>query len=217
MRAVLGRWAAVVVTMVSITACSATSSGAPTAAPGGPASAVPVGNHAVPAVILGDSLSVQANTRYQERIPGVVVDAVIGRTVAVANLTDDGLSRVPELRTVDAAWFVVELGTNDSTFAAYPSAQMAADVTAMLDAIGRDRCIAWVLPYATTPRTAIQIADTERFRAIAATEVAALPCGLVLDWGELVAKDPHLVADDGVHLSDQGIVALADLIAFGVA
>jgi len=190
---------------------------AASAAPGGPSgAATATGQHAVPAVILGDSLSVQATPQYQAKIPQVVVDAVIGRTIVKPNLTDEGLSRVPELKTVDAAWFVVELGTNDSTFAGYPADQMTADVGALLDAIGRDRCIAWVLPYAKDPRTAIQIADTETFRQIATTAVQSLTCGRVLDWGDMVKADPHLIGSDGVHLTDLGMQRLAELVAFGI-
>lgn len=217
MRAGMGRCgrAAVISILIGLTACSPKSAGQ-TVAPGGPASAVPVGDHAVPAVILGDSLSVQASEAFTSRIPGVVVDAVIGRTMVVANLTDAGLSRVPELRTVDAAWFIVELGTNDSTFAGYSAEQLQADIATLLDAIGRERCIAWVLPFATTPRTAIQLADTDAFRQMATVAMSALPCGRVLDWGEMVQKNPHLLGDDGVHLTDEGIERMADLVAFGV-
>lgn len=179
--------------------------------------ATPAGVHAVAAVVLGDSLTVQATPAIVAHIPTAVIDAQVGRTIARANLTDEALSRVPELAAHDAAWFVVELGTNDSTFGGHTPDEMTADVTALLDAIGRDRCIAWVLPFATDPRTPMQLADTETFRQIVTTAVESLACHRVLDWGELAGLDPNLLASDGVHLSDVGIQRFADLIAFGIS
>ena len=176
----------------------------------------PLGTHAVPAVVLGDSLSVQATPQYQAKIPGVVVDAVVGRTIVKPNLSDEALSQVPHLVTIDAAWFVVELGTNDSTFAGYPAEQMQHDVDALLDAIGRDRCIAWVLPYAKSPRSPSQIAATNTFRTIAKTTVGKLACNRLLDWGALASADPHILSSDGVHLTPLGMQRLAELVAFGV-
>ncbi len=83
--------------------------------------ATPSGVHSVAAVVLGDSLTVQATAQITAKIPTAVIDAQVGRTLVRPNLTDEGLSRVPELVSIDAAWFVVELGTNDSTFGASPA------------------------------------------------------------------------------------------------
>lgn len=197
--------------------CSSVSVPGTAPAPTTPPAATPAPGHAVPAVILGDSLTVQATDRLRAALPAVVIDAVIGRTIARANLTDEALSRVPELVAADPAWFVVELGTNDSTFAGHEPSEMAVDIAALLDAIGRDRCIAWVLPYATAPRTPEQIADTETFRELARREVESLACHRVLDWAELVQDDPNLLASDGVHLTDLGMQRMTDLVVFGVS
>ncbi len=94
---------------------------------------------------------------------------------------------------------------------------MTADVDVLLDAIGRDRCVAWVLPFATDPQGPIQLADTETFRQIVTAAVETLDCHRVLDWGELAGLDPNLLASDGVHLSDLGTQRFADLIAFGIS
>ncbi len=179
--------------------------------------AAATGHHAIPAVVLGDSLSVQATARIEALIPGVVVDAAVGRTLVTPLLTDAGLPRIPDLADLDAAWFVVELGTNDSTFAATPIETSRSDIGTVLDTIGRERCIAWVLPYARSPRSAEAIAATNAFRDAASAAVSALACGRVLDWGKVAESNPHLLASDGVHLANPGIEKFADLIAFGVS
>ncbi len=81
----------------------------------------------------------------------------------------------------------------------------------------RDRCIAWVLPFASSPRSDEQLADTDSFRTTAATAIESLECGLVLDWSEVAGADPNLLGSDGVHLDNLGIAAFTDLIRFAVA
>lgn len=172
--------------------------------------------HALAAVVIGDSLTVQARDVLQQRLPTAVIDAEVGRTMVRPGLTDDALSRIPDLRDLDAAWFVVELGTNDATFNGYPIDQLDDDIDSVLDAIGRDRCIAWVLPFATNPRSPIEQANTEAFRELASSKVQSLACNRVLDWGALAIAEPPVLASDGVHLSPLGTERLADLVVFGV-
>ena len=173
--------------------------------------------HATQAVVLGDSLSVQATDALHQQLPGIIVDAVVGRTMVTPSLTDEALTKIPALVALDPAWFVVELGTNDSTFSGYGEDKLRADITTILDAIGRDRCVAWVLPYAEAPRSPMEIANTELFRTLLPEVLASTPCNRLLDWAEIAAKEPPVLASDGVHLSDVGMQRFADLISFGVS
>lgn len=168
-------------------------------------------------VVLGDSITYQATDAIHEIVPSAVVDAFPGRAMVVPFVSDTGLERVPDLPLDDTAHLVVALGTNDAGYAGHSADQLQAQLDTLLDAIGRQRCITWVLPYVQAPRSDEEIARVEAFGARLRAEMSSLPCGSVLDWPAVAAADPSLVGPDGVHLTPEGDVAFARLIASAAA
>jgi hypothetical protein len=167
-------------------------------------------------IVLGDSITFQATDAILELVPDAMVDAYPGRSMVVPFVSDTGLERVPDLPLDDTSHLVVALGTNDAGYDAHDAAQLQADLDTLLDAIGRQRCITWVLPYVQAPRSPTEIARVEAFGARVRAEMSSLPCGAVLDWPAVVDEDPSLVGPDGVHLTPAGDAAFARLIASSV-
>jgi hypothetical protein len=169
-----------------------------------------------PVVVVGDSLSAQSIDRIAELLPTATIDAVPGRTMVVPFVSDTAISHVEDLKAANpGARWIVELGTNDSGFGAHTAEQLQAELDLLLAAIGRDTCIAWVLPAVRSPRSAEEIARVEAFAARLRAEISSLPCGEVLDWPAVIAAEPDLLGSDGVHLTDDGEQALAELLASG--
>jgi lysophospholipase L1-like esterase len=164
-------------------------------------------------VVLGDSITYQANDAILELVPSAVVDAFPGRSMVVPFVSDTGLDRVPDLPLDDESHLVVALGTNDAGYDAHDAGQLQEELDTLLDAIGRERCITWVLPHVQAPRSRVEITRVEAFGARLRAEMSSLPCGAVLDWPAVVAEDPTLIGPDGVHPTPAGEAAFARLVA----
>lgn len=155
-----------------------------------------------PVLVIGDSLTVgadlwgglDASLRADGWRPEIVAED--GRAV------DWALDQVIARETVPAV-VVVGLGTNPGP---RPD-DFAADVTALVDAL-RARgatTIVWIPPGDAD--------DEDRVERAAILRRAAGPGLVVPDWPADLARHPELLADDGVHLTDQGYRHLADFVA----
>lgn len=167
-------------------------------------------------VVLGDSLTVESREAIAAVLPGATIDAVGGRTIARSHLSDAGLDRVAELRQAGPTQWVVALGTNDAAYALRPDDEIRADVTDLLDAIGPDACVLWVLPYVVdpVPQEGIDRASAAAF--VIAEQVGRLACRAVVPWGAAVTAEPGLIEADGVHLTELGRQRFAAAIADAV-
>jgi lysophospholipase L1-like esterase len=166
-----------------------------------------------PMVLLGDSLADQSRDALVAANPRLTVDAFPGRTVAEPLLADTGTARVADLAQLNPAWWIVELGTNDAAFALRPIDEMRADIVELLDTIGREACIAWVLPAVTSPVSPAAIDLTNGFGLVAADEVGRLPCHAIIHWSETVSSESNLLDPDGVHFTDHGEERFATVLA----
>jgi hypothetical protein len=143
--------------------------------------------------LVGDSLNVGTLDYLDEALPGWTVrsDSVVGR------ITDDGLAALERLGGREPV--LISLGTND------PSDAVAAfgdDVERALRIAGVGRCVIWATIWRSDG------AD-EGFNAV--LERAAAEHGLrLLRWDEMLAREPGLLAPDGVHGSPEGYRARAE-------
>jgi lysophospholipase L1-like esterase len=168
-------------------------------------------------VIIGDSLTEMSRDVLATWLDRAVVDAASGRTMVTPGLTDAAISRVAELPREPGRPWIVALGTNDAGYDLLPPDELAADLSALLEAIGTDRCLAWVLPHVESPRPPEEIASVDAFAAVVTDTMASLPCGSVLDWPSVVAATPGLIDNDGVHLTPAGVDAFVILMATQIA
>ncbi len=168
-------------------------------------------------LLLGDSLTDQSRAALAVAMPLLAVDAFVGRTVSQPLLADTGLGRVGELRGTAPRWWIVELGTNDAAFAKRSLDDMRADIGQLLDAIGREACVAWVLPYVVGPVPSDDIDRTNGFALIAADEVGKLNCHAIIQWSETVTAETNILGADGIHFTDHGRQRYAEVIAQAIA
>lgn len=167
-------------------------------------------------VLLGDSISEESAAQLTEAMPGLVVDAVTGRTLVTPGLTDAGIARVATLAQSAPKWWVVELGTNDAAYLKYPEQQLAGDVTALLGAIGADACVLWVLPGVGLPAEQSVVDGVAHFGDIVRFALGQRTCAATIDWNSVVQTEVNVLGPDGVHLTTAGRVRLADFIRAGL-
>jgi lysophospholipase L1-like esterase len=163
--------------------------------------------------ILGDSLSVQAQAEYREAIDDALVDACNGRTIVEPIVVDDGLGRIAAVQASEPDWWVVALGTNDAAYGARPAEATRAHTRQLLDAIGPQACVAWVLPAVQPPAPDTAIANVAAARQVISDELRRRTCQAIVDWSAAVAAEPGLLGSDGIHLTTVGRERLADLVA----
>ena len=163
-------------------------------------------------VLLGDSLADQSRDALAATLPQLVIDAFVGRTIAEPFLADTGTSRVAELSVLKPTWWIIELGTNDAAFAQRPLDEMRADIVELLDTIGRDACVAWILPAVSAPVAPAAIDLANGFGLVAVDEVNRLVCHAVIHWSETVTAETDVVGPDGVHFTEHGKERFAAVI-----
>ena len=168
-------------------------------------------------VLLGDSLADQSRGALAAVVPQLTVDAFVGRTIAEPFLADTGTGRVADLARLNPTWWIIELGTNDAAFARHPLEEMRADIVELLDTIGRDACVAWILPAVTAPVDPAAIDLANGFGLLAVDEVSRLACHAVIHWSETVTAETDVLGPDGVHFTDHGMERFAALIADGIS
>ncbi len=168
-----------------------------------------------PLTVVGDSLSVLGRKPIRSVLGDagwdVLVDAFPGRTMA---------DQIPAMRYAAAnpsRAVIIELGTNDAIEVAsgrLERAAMLATIGQALDVFG-DQCLVWVVPgrdpEANGARVGAAIADALDAQA------ARRPNLHLADFGAVLEAHPEYLADDHVHLTDDGSQALAELMADAVA
>lgn len=170
-----------------------------------PALVIPTTAAASRVMMIGDSITDESRAQLVQAIPGLAIDALAGRTVGHHWLSDTALEHLPDLTAATRPdWWVVALGTNDGNFARHPLDEMRSDIAALLDGLGRDSCVLWVLPFVVEPAEPLGIERTNDFALIAADEVSRLSCHATLQWSESVLTTPGLIGPDGVHPTTAG-------------
>jgi lysophospholipase L1-like esterase len=167
-------------------------------------------------VILGDSLSAQTEEEFTALMPGITVDAFPGRTLVTKMISDTGMDRIATLKALKSSWWVVALGTNDAAYAAHTEEQMATDVSTVLDAIGADQCVLWILPAIGAPAESAWIDNVARFRDIVRFAIGTRSCGATADWSTVLAAESGILQDDGIHLTPAGEQRLAKFVLEGL-
>lgn len=143
--------------------------------------------------LVGDSLNVGTLDYLDEALPGWTVrsDNVVGR------ITDDGLAALERLGGREPV--LISLGTNDPADAVEAFGE---DVDRALRLVGPGRCVVWATIWRSD-------GPDEDYNDV--LEQAAADGGLrLLRWDEMLARDPELLAPDGVHGSPQGYRARAE-------
>jgi hypothetical protein len=143
--------------------------------------------------LVGDSLNVGTLDYLGGALPGWTVrsDSVVGR------VTDDGLVALERLGGREPV--VISLGTNDPPEAV---GAFQEDVDRALRLAGEGRCVIWATIWRSDgPDDGYndvleRAADEGRLR--------------LLRWDEMLARDPSLLAPDGIHGSPDGYRARAE-------
>ncbi|HEX7095032.1 MAG TPA: acyltransferase family protein [Acidimicrobiales bacterium] len=184
-----------VTTTVVVTEPPPTTTEAPSPGSLGSASSTPWQGTDV--LVIGDSVMVGATPAMIERLPGIAIDAVIGRQLRDADEIASQLRDAGRLRPV----VVVHLGNNGSA--------TEGQLDRLMEALtGVQRVI---VVTANAPRPWRDTVN-DRFHDLATRYDNVR----VLDWNAVVEGEDGLVGDDGVHLTPTGARRLADLVASAV-
>jgi lysophospholipase L1-like esterase len=152
-----------------------------------------------PTLVLGDSLGLVAYPYLADLLPDRYVSyaAEVGRSTANTAKALKKLASVPPV-------VIVSSGTNDGTVA-----ELTTSATAILDALGSQRCVVWV--DVVRPD---RVGDTqEAMNAALDTVVAGRSNVSVLRWSAMVAQHPEWLAGDGIHPTEDGAKARAQAYA----
>ena len=178
-------------TTTSSTTSTTVAGAAPTTA-GAPTTAAPVPANQTDALAVGDSVMLGAQSALTTAMPGIRVDAKVGRQFnsvsdVVGWYASEGLIPGP---------LIVHAGTN-GTFT-------DGDIDEMMDSVG-DREVLLVNAKVSRPWQ-----DLVNQRMAAAAE--RHPNAVLVDWYALASGHPEWFAPDGAHLRPDGARAYAELI-----
>jgi GDSL-like Lipase/Acylhydrolase family len=167
--------------------------GVPAPAGGGPGSLL----------VVGDSLAVGASPHLAGALPGWRIEEVTRTGMPTA----EGVAALTQ-RSGGQDVIAVSLGTNDD-----PSAvdTFQGQVETVLDAAG-PRCVVW----ANIVRPPYNGVSYSGYNRVLSRLAAARPNLQVVDWAGIVAADPSLLADDGVHANTAGYAARGQAYAQAV-
>jgi lysophospholipase L1-like esterase len=152
--------------------------------------------------LIGDSLNVGIEPYVGDALPDwkMVANDEVGRT------TPQGIAELEAGRPVLSNYVVVSLGTND------PPSDVAAfrrDVARVLALVGPNRCVVWSTIWRDErPNDAFN--DVLRKAARTNRRVS------LVEWAEMVERDPELLASDRLHGSEDGYRARAREVAEAV-
>ena len=147
---------------------------------------------------IGDSVSAGGTTPVlKKKLPGLVVDAQIGRSSRVLASEIQGLESQGLLGNV----LVVELGAN--------GVALDSDIDAALDALGPNRQLILVTPHGG--------ADNARTTKVYMDAAERLPQQIqIADWNAESSRVKDF-APDGIHIGGQGAGVLVDTVAPKIA
>jgi len=150
--------------------------------------------------IIGDSLTVGATSDLETKLPGVEINAEVGRSFSTGIQIATEMKHNNTLRKV----VVFALGTNDSGLSSNIIEQA-------IEAIGTDKKIYFVTNYSTFDNGHDYTTNNTRF-ANAAQKYNNVG---VIDWAKAVSANPSEYIPDtnlGVHLNSAGNALFADMI-----
>ena len=162
---------------------------APNDAASAPTAVAPAGERVQ---VVGDSVTVGAAAMLAEAMPGIRIDAEVGKQFATGVEQVEALSAAGELR----GYLVVALGTNGS---------VGADNLERLIAAAGDRPIVLVTPYGDRSWIPGAVDD---LRAAASRH----PNVVLADWSAAVAVDPSVLGPDGIHPHASGVQLFVSLV-----
>lgn len=139
-------------------------------------------------VLIGDSLTVGATEEIKKAIPGVDIDAKVGRQFA------EGV-KILEAKKPTAKTIIMALGTNGSF-----SQQ---DVDRVLAAAGSAKVVLTTVGGAkvTSASSVNRLVEANRSKVS------------IADWGARVEEHPDYIGSDGIHLSESGKAAFAQTLS----
>ena len=145
--------------------------------------------------MVGDSLAVGASPHLAQALPGWRIEE-LART---SKPTAEGVAEVTQRSGSLPGVIAVSLGTNDD-----PSAvsTFQGQVQTVLEAAG-PRCVVWA-NIVRPPYAGVSYAGYNR---VLARLASTRPNLRIVDWAGIVAADPSLLADDGVHATTAGYAA----------
>lgn len=145
---------------------------------------------------IGDSVMLGAAGALQDEIPGIDVDAREGRQMVAAIEIAEKLNREGKLGDT----VVIALGTNGPF--------LQSEGQELVDAIGEDRNIYWILSYGQEDALGWQGDVNETIEAIASEKSNVT----VIDWPSLAEQNPNYIYPDGIHLAPDGQIGYAEMI-----
>ncbi len=148
--------------------------------------------------LIGDSLSVGAKSAFEGLVPGATVDAQVGRQMSA------GFSIVNSMKDSGTLGdkVIIELGTN-GVFS-------TTDGQSLIDSIGSDRQIYWVNTYGPGLSWYADV------NAVISTLAAANSNVTLVDWASVGMAHPEYFAADGIHMSNEGYNAFAQMMSNAV-
>jgi len=153
-------------------------------------------NQAGEITAIGDSVMLGAASAIQDEIPGIDVDAREGRQMVAAIEIAEKLNEEGKLGDT----VVIALGTNGPF--------LQSEGQELVDAIGEDRNIYWILSYGQDDALGWQGDVNETIEAIASEKSNVT----VIDWPSLAEQNPNYIYPDGIHLAPDGQVGYAEMI-----
>ncbi|MEO5634031.1 hypothetical protein [Gaiella sp.] len=152
--------------------------------------------------LVGDSLNVGIERYLPDALPGwkMVANDEVGR------VTPQGIAELEARTPTLSNYVVVSLGTND------PSTEVTAfrkDVARFLGLVGPNRCVVW----ATIWRDG---KPNDAFNEVLRDAARANRRVTLVEWAEMVERNPELLAPDGLHGNEEGYLERAREVAAAV-
>lgn len=164
--------------------------------------------HASPTVsrgtvtLVGDSLNVGIERYLPDTLPEwkMVANDEVGR------VTPQGIAELEAGRSTLSNYIVVSLGTNDPPTAV---AAFRKDVARFLDLVGPSRCVVWATIWRDRR-------PNDAFNEVLRDAARANQRVKLVEWAEMVERNPELLASDGLHGNEEGYLERAREVAAAV-
>ncbi len=160
-------------------------------APATPAAPVKVSGQSVTAV--GDSVMVASTPALQQALPGIYIDAMVGRQFSTGLQVIAGLKARGLLRPI----VVVGLGTNGTV--------TSAEISQLFAEVGPDRKLVLVNTFEARPWE-------QEVNSTLAAAAASHPGVVLADWYTTIEYRTSLLWPDGIHPQPGGTVVYAQML-----
>lgn len=166
-------------------------------------------------VMIGDSITVGSEAALEERYQAagyddVLIEAISGKRIAMSTSDNPSGVRVADFITGndddhDGELWVVALGANDIGQYGSPD-QLAGAINEMLNAVPDDVPLVWVDTFWRDQPDGAALVNT-----VVADRLARRGNAVMAHWSD-VAGDDGVLQGDGVHPTDAGELAFADVV-----